>query len=146
MKVSGLDELLVRLVYDTPRVKDNARKVMHRQSEAIKDRAVLYAPIDDGELEKSIHSEKSYEDNGRLTIAIVAGGIVDGVDVDKYAAEIHENYSSMKPGPGTIAKRLANPGVYIGEKFLARAAKDSEEKLTKAMIKSITTDLKDIFK
>lgn len=144
MKVTGLDELYVRLSHGGPRVKENARKVMHRQGDAIKDRAVLYAPVDDGELEQSIHIDKGYEDSGRLTIAIVAGGDVNGVNVDAYAALIHEHYESMKPGPNTIAKRAANPSIYIGEKFLDRAAKDSQEKLEKALIKSVMSDMEDI--
>lgn len=144
MKVSGLDELFVKLVHGATKVKDNARKVMHRQGDAIQKRAVLYAPVDEGFLEKSIHVEKGYEDNGRLVIAIVAGGIVEGKNVDAYAALIHENYESMKPGPNTIAKRAANPGVYIGGKFLDRAANDSKEKLEKALIKAVTDDLREM--
>jgi len=105
---------------------------------------VLYAPVDDGQLERSIHLEKGYEDNGRLMIAVVAGGMVDGINVDAYAALIHENYESMKPGPNTIAKRDANPGVYVGGKFLDRAAKDSAEKLEKAIIKVVTDDLREM--
>lgn len=143
MKVDGVDQLLTRLRYTASKVKDNARKVMHREAEKIQKRAVLYAPVDDGELEQAIHIEKGYEDNGRLTIQIVAGGEVNGIDVDAYAALIHENYASMKPGLNTIAKRDANPGVYIGEKFLDRAAKDSEPALVKAEIEAVNDALEE---
>jgi hypothetical protein len=144
MRVEGLDQLLITLQHGGEKVKDNARKVMKREADKIQERAVLYAPVDDGQLERSIHLEKGYEDNGRLMIAVVAGGIVDGINVDAYAALIHENYESMKPGPNTIAKRDANPGVYVGGKFLDRAAKDSAEKLEKAIIKVVTDDLREM--
>jgi hypothetical protein len=144
MRVEGLDQLLITLQHGGEKVKDNARKVMKREADKIQERAVLYAPVDNGQLERSIHLEKGYEDNGRLMIAVVAGGIVDGINVDAYAALIHENYESMKPGPNTIAKRDANPGVYVGGKFLDRAAKDSAEKLEKAIIKVVTDDLREM--
>jgi len=144
MRVEGLDQLLITLQHGGEKVKDNARKVMKREADKIQERAVLYAPVDDGQLERSIHLEKGYEDNGRLMIAVVAGGMVDGINVDAYAAQIHENYESMKPGPNTIAKRDANPGVYVGGKFLDRAAKDSAEKLEKAIIKVVTDDLREM--
>jgi hypothetical protein len=144
MRVEGLDQLLITLQHGGEKVKDNARKVMKREADKIQERAVLYAPVDDGQLERSIHLEKGYEDNGRLMIAVVAGGIVDGINVDAYAALIHENYESMKPGPNTIAKRDANPGVYVGGKFLDRAAKDSAETLEKAIIKVVTDDLREM--
>src|SRR4029077_19140389 len=104
----------------------------------------LNAPDDDGQLESSIHLEKGYEDNGRMMSALIAGGIVDGIKVDAYATLIHENYESMKPGPNTIAKRDANPGVYVGGKFLDRAADDSAEKLEKALIKVVHDDLREM--
>jgi hypothetical protein len=144
MKEKGCDELMAQLRYVAGKVPDNARKVMHRQADKVVKLAQLYAPFDDGELEESIHKEVGHEDNNRLAIDIVAGGIVNGVDVDTYAAEMEENYESMKPGPGTIAKREANPGVYVGGKFLERALNDSATELTDRLLESVITTTRDI--
>jgi HK97 gp10 family phage protein len=144
MKVTGLDELLVKFEHAAQKVPDNARKVMHREAAKVVKKAQLYAPVDKHNLEKAIHIEKSYGTRGRLSISIVVGGVVDGVNVDQYAALIHENYESMKPGAETIAKRDANPGVDIGRKFLERAAAESKKRLESALIKSVMSDMKEL--
>lgn len=141
MTITGADELTAQLRYLAQKVPAGARKVMHRQSEIIVEEAKLNAPVDTHELEDSIRLDKGYEDRGRLKIDIVVGGMVRGVDVDQYAMLIHENYESMKPGPGTIAKRAANPGRYVGGKFLERAVDAQMPKLQKAMIVGIMKDM-----
>ena len=143
-KVTGIDELRVELRYKAKKVPDNARKVMHRGADQIAKEAKLNAPVDDGELEDSIHIEKGYEESGRLMVVVAAGGVVRGVDVDRYATLVHENYEGMLkhgPGPNTLAKMRANPGRKIGSKFLERARRDVEPKLKKAMIKSVTEEM-----
>jgi hypothetical protein len=141
MTMSGDIELVAQLRYLAQKVPENARKVMHREANNIVKEARLNAPVDDAELEDAIHIEKGYESRGRLTIDVVVGGIVRGVDVDRYAMLIHENYESMTPGPGTIAKRAANPGRYVGGKFLERAVDDRMPKLEKAMIAGVLKDM-----
>lgn len=144
MNVTGLDELAIKLSNIAEKVPANARKVMHRESDKIVKMAQLYAPVDKHNLEQAIHKEVGYEGRGRLTISIVAGGIVNGVNVDQYAAEIHENYEGMKPGKGTLAKQAENPGVRVGGKFLDRAVADSKPKLEKAMIQQVERDMKEL--
>jgi hypothetical protein len=144
IKETGCDELMAQLRYVAGKVPDNARKVMRRQADKIVKLAQLYAPYKDGDLEESIHKEIGYEDNGRLKIDIVAGGIVNGVDVDTYAVEMEENYESMTPGPGTIAKREANPGVYVGGKFMERALNDSATELTDRLLESVIATTREI--
>lgn len=46
----------------------------------------------------------------------------------------------MGVGPGTAAKRAANPGRYIGEKFLDRAVKAQRDKLNAAMIDAVNKE------
>lgn len=116
------------------RVVDNARKVMHAAANRIVKQARRNAPVDDGQLEKSIHIEKAYGDRGRLEINVVAGGEVDGVNVDLYAAKMHE--SEYKLGPASRAKAAA--GNQVGPKFLERAAEDEEARLEDYMIEAIT--------
>jgi hypothetical protein len=141
MTADGFDQVMAQLRNAATKVPDNARKVMHRQADKIVELAKLMAPHDTGELEDAIHKEISYEGRGRLVIDIVCGGTIRGVDVDRYAAEIHENYESMKPGVGTIAKRAANPGIYVGGKFLERALNESLPKLNKALIEGTMADI-----
>jgi hypothetical protein len=133
-KLYGADALRTALRNIADKVPENGRKVMHRAADKIVERAKLFCPVDLGNLEDSIHQETTYEGRGRLAIDIVAGGEFGGIDVDAYASEIDENYSSMHPGPGTIAKRNANPGVYIGEHFIDRAVAEQEPKLEAALI------------
>jgi HK97 gp10 family phage protein len=133
-KITGFEEISIGLRHIADKVKDGARKQMHRSADKIVKEAQLNAPFDTGALEKSIHKEISYETRGRLRITIVAGGEVDGVDVDAYVVMIHEHYDEMRPGEGTRLKMQANPGRLIGDHFLTRAYDAQENKLQKAMI------------
>lgn len=147
MKAVGLTELIAGLRHGAESVPDKARKTMHRGAEKILKEAVLNAPVDDAELEDSGHIVKGYEMRGRLKIDVVFGGIVRGVDVDRYAMQIHENYEGMLrkgPGPGTLAKMAANPGRIIGSKFLQRAVDAEESKLKASLLKASVTELKNV--
>lgn len=143
MSVSGADALVLQLRHVSQTVPDKARKTMHRAADRIVKEAKLNAPVDDKELEDSIRKEISYEARGRLKIDIVMGGMVRGVDVDRYAVAIHENYEAYKAGKNTIAKRAANPGRYIGSKFLTRAGDKEKDKLMQDMITTVQGALKD---
>lgn len=133
MTVLGADALIATMRNIAVKVPDHARRTMNRGADLIVERAQLFTPVDTHALEQSIHKETGFEGRGRLTIDIVAGGGA----IDDYASEVHENYEHMHPGPGTIAKREQNPGVYIGEKFLTRAVEEQEPKLVKMMIETI---------
>lgn len=134
LKVSGAGEVVARLKHAGERVKDGARKSMHRGADRIVREARLNTPVDKGNLEASIVKDVTYVDRGRLQIEVVVGGFVGGVNVDEYAAEIHENYDDENPGPRTALKRQANPGRLVGSKFLERAIEDNREKIEAAMI------------
>lgn len=142
MGISGDQSLVAQFRYLSFKVPDNARKVMHRQTDKVVEMAKMMAPEDDAELTDSIHKEVSYESRGRLKIDVVAGGVVRGVNVDRYVALIHENYESMQPGEITLLKRQIYPDVYVGGKFLDRAIEKSRPKLEAAMIGSVIADMK----
>lgn len=142
IKIHGVKQLEIKLRHTADRVADSARKTMHRGAANILKEAQLNAPVDEHNLEKSLRIERTTGIRGRLELTIVMGGFVGNVNVDRYAVEVHEHYSSMGVGPGTQAKRLANPGRYIGEKFLERAAKDGEAKLLAAMISTVKKEWK----
>jgi hypothetical protein len=137
----GTGAVIQYLNHAADKVADSARKSMHRSADRIVKRAQLFAPVDEHNLEESIRKQVTYETRGRLKIDVVAGGFINGVDVDEYAARIHEAYPEDRPGKGTQDKRDANPGVHIGGKFLERAAKEEEKKLTQAMIASIQSEI-----
>jgi len=145
MKVIGAEQLQAVLRNIGKKVPENARKVMHRGADKIVERAKLFAPHDTGALEDSIHKEVSYESafGGRLAIDVIAGGFVDGVNVDDYASEVHENYDTKNEGPGTIAKQNEHPDVLVGGKFLERAVDEQEPKLQANMIETIVAVVKD---
>lgn len=122
------------------KVVETARKTMHRAAARIEKRAKLFAPVDKHNLEEAIHIEQGYGTSGRLQMDVVASGEVNGVNVEEYAELVHENYDApgMMPGPGTLAKREANPGVYIGRKYLERAGSVEERILQPNMIAAVT--------
>ncbi|AMB48264.1 HK97 gp10 family phage protein [Methylobacterium sp. AMS5] len=138
LKTSGFEGVMAMLRNVAEKVPENARKTMHRGADTIVREAKLNAPVDKHNLEESIRKEVNYTGlRRRLSISIVAGGQVNGVDVDEYAMEVHENYDDARPGPGTAAKRDANPGRQIGSHYLTRAVEDQKAKLEKAVIQAV---------
>ncbi len=142
-KVTGFDEVAIGLRHAAQKVSDAARKQMHRSADKIVSEAKINTPVDEGNLEASIRKEISYDDKRRLQITVVAGGEVNGVNVDQYAVIIHEHYESMKPGPKTLEKMAKYPDHVIGSKFLERAAAKVEPRLKESMIALVKSwDLK----
>jgi Bacteriophage HK97-gp10, putative tail-component len=144
-KVDGVQDLMSRLRITADSVGGAARKVMHRAADRIVKNAKLNCPVDDGRLEQSIHKEVKYGYRNQLTIEIVADGVIDGKDVGEYAAIIHEHYESFKPGPGTIAKRAASPGRYVGGKFLQRALEEEQDRLAAQIEKAMQKQIAEIY-
>jgi hypothetical protein len=137
IKHTGIGTIKAKLRNIAQKVPDHAARTMRQGAENIVVMAKLQCPHDKGALEDSIHAEEMInEGNKRLAIDIVAGGVVDGVDVDQYAVQIHEHYEDVKPGPNTLAKMAANPGVVIGSKFIDRAVDNSEAPLIAKMIEA----------
>lgn len=142
VKTHGVEEMIASLRNTADRVSSTARKTMHRGADKIVEEARLNAPVDKHNLEESIRKEVAYGYRGRLEIDIAMGGIVNGVNVDEYALEIHENYEARNPGKGTIAKRNANPGRYVGGKFLERAVETVRKTLSKDMIRAVMREFR----
>jgi hypothetical protein len=129
-------------------VPENARKTMRRAAERIVRRAKLYVPEETGVLMNSIRLESSYGFRGRLQINVVAGGqeeiMRNGrmINLDQYAAIIHEHYDHMEPGDRTKQKMAENPGVLIGAGFLKRASEEEQPTLNRDMIAAVTKTIK----
>lgn len=144
LKVFGVNEVLAKLRYLSEKIPRTARNQMNRAADKMVAEAKLNAPERSGALVDSIRKEKTYGDKGRLQIDIVAGGTPL---TDRYVAEVHENYEGMTapskygsgPSARTYEKRRANPGRYIGEKFLDRAVNDYKGKLPKEIMEAIVS-------
>ena len=145
IKVTGLNAVRSMLRSVGTRVPDTVRGQMKRSAARIVKKARLYVPEDESSLKNSIRIEKTYGDRGRLEIDIVVGDMTvikygsRIVDLNQYAAIIHERYEAMNPGKGTLRKRSANPGIYIGEGFLTRAAEEEEGPLERNIVQAITS-------
>lgn len=129
------------------KVPENARKTMRRAAERIVINAKIYVPEDTGALMNSIRLESSYGTRGRLQINVVAGGqeVINAngrmVNLDQYAAIIHETFNEMNAGTRTLQKMAANPGK-VGARFLSRAAAEEEGRLQNDMVVAITQTIK----
>jgi len=136
-KPIGIDVIKAQLRNTAEKVSDTARKTMHRGADKIVKEAKLNAPVDKHNLEESIRKVVGYGYRGRVQINIEVGGMINGVNVDLYAVEVHENYWEDTPGPGTLQKRQQNPGRHVGGKYLERAVNDQRPKLEKDVIEAV---------
>lgn len=135
MRAHNVGKVVIELGHLGERVVDNARKTMHAAAKRIEKKAKLNAPVDEHNLEDSIRIERYTVERGRLALEVVAGGEVNGVNVDDYAALMHEGDYNL--GPGSIAKQQANPDVVVGRKYLERARDEEEETLDEKMIHAL---------
>lgn len=137
------------------RVPEHAARTMRRAAARIVKNAQDYVPEDEGDLMRSIRAEERRGARNRLEIDITVGGQTvvkkNGrvVNLDQYAAIVHENYEGMLwgeygdgPSDKTLEKMAANPGK-VGSKFLSRAASEEEETLQSKMIADITQVIKE---
>lgn len=132
--LSGFKPLEVYLRNIAERSSRGAREELEQGALDIKKLARLYVPEDTTALKQSILLGSEIHGftkkvNGRNVYTVeVDMNMPDGHNghqvVGDYADMVHEHYQIMKAGKNTVDKRAANPGVYIGEKFLERAMED----------------------
>jgi hypothetical protein len=123
-------DLMTKITKNVRKDEVSLQSVLIEYAEKIKDESILNSPVDLHNLEDS-HKVKVKKTPKRVNVSIEVGGTVNGVNVDDYAFEIHENYESLNPGIDTQLKRNNNPGRYVGEKYLERAFKDVLPELRK---------------
>lgn len=144
MRVMNADRVAVELRHIGERVVSTARGAMHRSGERILANAKLNAPVDKFNLEEAIQIVSSRGVRGRLQIDIDVVDSIHGVNVAQYALIIHENYESIATSDapdareGTKQKQAANPGRYVGGKFLERAADEERRKLQPHLVEAVT--------
>lgn len=105
---------------------------MRRVSKAVLKTAVDWSPVDwkgktrtdppHHELERSHRIEETKGAFRRIEARIVVGGMVDGVNVDKYAWWVHDSLGWHQRGPATIAK-----GPNAGPGWLERALEEHQD-------------------
>ncbi len=142
---TGAGAVQIQLRNIARKVPENARKVMRRGAEKTAELARSFTPEDTKALVDSIRVESGYQEgSGRLFInVIVANKIITlpsgrTLDLNTYALIIHESYSQMKPGDGTLAKMARSPGVIVGERFMDRAAAKMAPAIEQEMIQVIS--------
>lgn len=130
LNITGVDEVAVELRNTAEKLHSHSARELTRLGDRIVKRARNYAPEDKGNLVASIRAEKTKDERGRVQIDILAGGEVNGVNVDQYLLPVHENYEDMLYGPygkgpsdKTKIKMAKFPGK-VGSKFIDTAVKD----------------------
>jgi len=140
MKVTGVNKTILSLRHIGDRVVDKARKTMHRAAKRIQKRAEEYAPVDEGDLQRSIYIESTYVGNNRrlqINLQIRPADAAADPRLGIYSVIMHEGEYQL--GPKSAAKD-AGRGV-VGPRFLTRAANWEEEKLNAAMTAAIKEEL-----
>ncbi|WEU67485.1 hypothetical protein [Xanthomonas phage JGB6] len=140
IKITNMTEVVTMFQLTEKRVTEEARSVLRRYAEKVKNDAVAFAPVDEHNLEKAIKVLPSQGNQYTLRMTIAVGGVVGGRNVDEYAAIVHE-YQWSKRGPYTRLK-----GPKAGPRYLKRAVEANEKglkaDLAKAMQKGIDTAIR----
>lgn len=134
----NLEALKQSLYRKAERTEAAVIEAVEEAAEIIRDEAKLNVPVDTHNLESAIHISDRRTRRGNHAVDVeVSGTGDDGRDVAEYAMEVHEHYESYSPGEGTLAKRAANPGRYIGEKYLERAVTDKKAEAVDKVRKAV---------
>lgn len=151
LSVKGLDKTITKLKKLSKAVPKAAEEVTLDESERILKRIKLYTPVYTTALEKaSKYRVMNTGPNSRTvrfyletSVSVVNPdtGKTITVNVHEYARRINESYGTMNPGPYTKAKRSANPGVYIGERFMERGVKDSKKPLIQRLKRRVKEEI-----
>jgi hypothetical protein len=134
----NMEKLKQSLYRKQERVEDEVKQAVEDAAEMLRDEARANVPVDTHNLESAIHITDRRTRRGNHAVDIeVSGEGVDARDVEEYATEIHENYQSYNPGPGTLAKRAADPTHYVGEKYMERAVTKKKKEAVDLVRKAV---------
>lgn len=124
------------------RAMNGASRRMGIEAERIKERAVLYAPVDERGIENSIKVGKEIDDDRRAVHSVyIDGGVIsgDGTPVRDYVLEMHEGVYRL----GKLSQEKADSeGVPVGRKFLERAVEEAKDRV----LKSVFNEIERVFK
>ena len=117
------------------RTRRESKKIMRRGAATIMETSQKMAPVDDGELEAAHDIAIVRLNQDDMMLEITVGGVVNGVNVDKYAWLQHERlepYGPWRLGPNSVRKDSVSP-YPVGGKFLERAVDEHEEEIIEEM-------------
>lgn len=158
IEVEGVEKLLILLKQGGEKAVRGASIQMKKEAIGIRDLARQMAPIDEGDLEKSIivtdEGGGRDESTGRFLRKYFAIGIDENatstdrtgntVSVASYAYLMHEYlapYGNVyQLGPKSRAKQ-AGSSVVVGGKYLERAAAEREKGLVNRIIERVDAEL-----
>lgn len=137
-RVTGVETLTLQLENVLKRSSRGSREALQKGAEMIAERAKMYAPVDQHNLEDAIKVHKEIDGTTRRAKFYV---YVDeshtpatrAPTVGQYAAEMHEN-RDYKLGQKSQDKANAL-GVVVGPGYLTRAMQDMAEEV-KALVES----------
>jgi hypothetical protein len=131
--LSGFSDLAANLMNIADRSSRGAREELAKGAEDIKDLAVLYAPIDEGNLERAIKVQKfsDVSNNRRNTYSVYVDEDVAAKNsktgtVGGYAVRMHEGDYEL----GVLSQdKQDSANVKVGRKFLERALEDLDQEI-----------------
>ena len=132
IKVKGIQTVISTLRESDRRFKAAAAEELEKGAKEIAVLARRMAPIDRGDLTRSIRALRVRNDSQRTAWRVKVGGIQSGRDVDTYAVRVHELMGLTSGGPGfggllrpgkKSQDKARAEGVPVGGGYMARALK-----------------------
>lgn len=169
-----LARLAIKLRQGGERVVRRCREAMKRQADKLVVLARSNAPVlhvggdemkvydgTPGNLEQSIKRVDGYDDSqhGRLQIDVVAGGVVNGVDVDKYVLQMEYGLAPYGSGgagsiygPGncpagtpSLSLQKAMAGNDVGGAFMTRALAARQDQMPSEILSEVSDETEGFF-
>lgn len=138
VSIKGLDDVIARLERVGAKTCDAERELMEKSAEQMRDRAKMYAPVDEGNLEEAIKTRpvKRAGINGRNVHEVYVDKDELGEGYSKYGHRyditMHEDpQGNSGKGPRSQAK-AESLGVFVGPKFLERALEEMRRPIEEA--------------
>lgn len=129
----GFEALQVNLRNTAERSSRGAREELIKGAKAIQELAIRQAPVDEGNLEKSIKVGSELLSGRKMYTVYVDESVSasttehPGLTVGDYAERMHESVYGL--GILSEAKQDANPDIRVGRKFLERAMDDLQDEI-----------------
>jgi hypothetical protein len=129
-----IGKLEIALIQVGERTTRGVSAIMQEAGKEIQQRAINYAPVDEGDLESAIkYSAERSGTRGRTMVFVYIDGDVitsDGNRVGSYAMKMHEQlspYGSGRYNLGKLSLEKRGLGYDVGGKFLERAISEIRE-------------------
>lgn len=147
MVVRGINATLSTFREVDKRFTAAAAAELEAAAKSIAALARMYAPIDHGDLEKSIRALR-VRDTTATKWRVKVGGNIGGRDVDYYALAAHEGRNA-DPGKGwSLGKKSQEKarrlGVFVGPGYLIRAFRERRSEVTKRIRDALRNEIQAI--